>query len=378
MIDIRAEFPIVRDSVYFNHAGVSPLPARSAGALAEWCERAQVALGYDLKNWSRSVTAARANSAALMGCSSEEIALVHNTTHGLLVVANSIGWRPGDNVLLAEHEFPANLYPWQNLAGRGVACRLVPERRGRFAIDDFVERMDERTRLVTISLVQYSTGFRMPVQALGAACRERGILLCVDGIQALGCLPVDVESLGCDFLAAGGHKWMLGPEGLGALYVRRSALEQMGDSMTGWIGREGQSNYDDPDRPLLASALRFEEGGHARSLALAFERSTGLLLEVGAAQIWSRIEALTDRLAEGLRSADLEIVSSRATGEKSGIVAFRPPRGSDPTAWVTALAERKIYLVARRGWLRASPHFYNQPEQIDTLLGALAELKRDL
>lgn len=356
-----------------NHAGVAPLPARTARALQAWSADAQTKVGGDWPAWARSVPKSRENAAKLLHCSPEEIALVHNTTHGIVIVANSVRFRPGDNVVFADHEFPANVYPWKNLLAKGVGHRIVPERDRKFTADDFLAVIDGRTRLIAVSLVQYATGFRMPVEKLAEICRERDILLCVDGIQALGCMPVDVGALGCDFYVADGHKWMLSAEGLGVLYVRREAMDQLNDSMTGWIGREHPGDYDNLEQPLVPTAKRFEEGSHAIALTIAFEQSTGLLLEVGADEIWRRIESLTERIAERARELGLDVVSPRGEVERSGIVAVQKT-GVNPKRWLPKLQERGVYLAARRDWLRFSPHFYNQPEQIDRVFETLKEL----
>jgi len=372
--DPVGEFPSLRDRVFLNHSAVAPLPARTAGAMARWLEQAQASVAEDWAGWAAALRRARTQTARLLGAKTEEIAFVHNTTHGLLCVANSLRWRPGDNVVTAAHEFPANVHPWRNLAARGVALRAAPEREGRFDVADLAGLIDRRTRLVAVSLVQYSTGFRMPVEALAEICRPRGILLCLDGIQGIGALAVDVDGLGCDFLAADGHKWLLGPEGFGALYVRASALDQLNEAMTGWQGRLHPGHYDDLAQPLKPTAERLEEGTRALGLAIGFEQSTGLLLEVGLRRVWEAIEGLTDQLVAGLRSLGFTVISPRGPAEKSGIVAFVED-GMDATQWQRALAERKIFVAARRGWLRASPHFYNQPRQIEALLQALRELK---
>ncbi len=376
MFDPAAEFPILRDRIFFNHSAVSPLPARTANALRRWLDEAQTEVGEAWPVWAASISRARSLAANLLHCSADEIAFVHNTTHGLLCVANSLTWRPGDNVIIAEHEFPADVHPWRNLRSRGVAVRVILEREGRFQIEDFLERIDGRTRLIAVSQVQYSTGFRMPVESLGEICAKRDILFCVDAIQGLGAMPTDVGKFGCHFLAADGHKWLLGAEGLGILYVKKSMFEKLNDSMTGWLGRVHPADYDDVEQPLAPAAKRFEEGTHALALILALEQSLGLLLEAGENQVWQKIEALTDQLAVGLRSLGFDLVSSRREGESSGIVAFTGV-GVNPVAWAAELRKRKIYLAARRGWLRASPHFYNTPEQVASLLSALNELKKN-
>lgn len=235
MQNFSEEFPILDHCIFMNHAGVSPISARAAKAIRHWTEEAQTGIGEHWSSWAKALARNRKNAAALMHCDASEVALVHSTTHGLLLAANSLPWRPGDNVIIAEHEFPANIYPWKNLAAQGVAARTVPEREGRFRIEDFTALIDSRTRLVAVSMVQYATGFRMPVEALGEICRSRGILFCVDGIQALGALPVDVTKIGCHFFSSNGHKWLLSPEGFGVLYIDKNVMDQMNACMTGWV-----------------------------------------------------------------------------------------------------------------------------------------------
>ena len=374
-LDWAAEFPILKDLIFFNHAAVSPLPARAARALACYAEEAATLGGAAWPRWHGRLKQARAAAATLLGADLDEVAFAHNTTHGLLCVANSLPWRPGDNIVSAEHEFPADVHPWRNLAERGVALRRVPERPDyRFSIDDFIRAIDARTRLVAVSLVQYSTGYRMPVEALAEVCRARGILLCLDAIQGLGALPVRVRELGCDFLSADGHKWLLSPEGVGLLYVRKERLELFNQSMTGWTGRVRHWDYDDITLPPLPAAARFEEGAHNMAGIAALGASLALLIEVGMAEVWRRIEALSEQLAEGLAKLGCTIVSPRGALERSGILAFTR-EGLDPAALVKRLeTEERIYVTARRGWVRVSPHFYNQPEQIERFLSALVRL----
>lgn len=375
MVDLTHEFPILRDRIFFDHAAVAPLPARSAAALDAWRSEALTDVGGAWPQWAKSLGRARANAAKLVAASPDDIAFVHNTTHGLLCVANSLPWKPGDNILVPEGEFPANVHPWRNLAPRGVAVRTVPERDYRFEVSDFTDLMDSRTRLVATSTVQYSTGFRMPVEDIAAECRKRNILLCVDAIQGLGAMPTQVEDLGCDFLVADGHKWLLSAEGFGVLYARSSARERMNDSMTGWTGRLVPGAYEDLDQALSPKAKRFEEGSHAMALAAIFEKSTELLLEVGMPEVWAGIEALTAALTEGLGRLGVKTIPTRADGERSGIVAAIID-GVDRADLVRSLQEENIFVAQRRGCIRISPHFYNNEAQIEEFLAVLGrELK---
>ncbi len=375
MLDLKSEFPITRDQCFLNHAAVAPLPARSAAALRRWADQAQTEIGHIWPEWADYRRKTRIQLAKFIGCKSDEVAFAHNTTHGLLCIANSLDWRPGDNVVIAEHEFPANVYPWRNLGARGVASRIVPEKNRRFRINDFESRMDSRTRVLSVSAVQYSTGYRMPLEELADLCRRRGVLFCVDAIQALGALPVDVRKIGCDFLVADGHKWLLAAEGLALLYVRRERLAELNDSMTGWAGRMVPGAYDDVEQPLRPMAMRFEEGSHAMALIAALGHSLSLLQEVGITEVWQGIEERTAQLTSGLERLNLNIESPREEASRSGIVAFSGP-WEDPKRWADWLEERKVYIAARRGWLRVSPHFYNSADQIDYLLDCLGELRK--
>lgn len=373
-LDLSAEFPILRHRIFLNHASVSPLPRRATEAMQLYAKEAAESGGSAWPRWAERLKQTRQSAQQLLGAGNREIGFIHNTTHGLLCIANSLPWRPGDNIISTDVEFPANVYPWKNLAPRGVALRQVTERPDRsFAVDDFKTLIDSRTRGITVSMVQYSTGCRLPVEALAELCREHKIWLCLDAIQAVGAMPARPSELGCDFLSADAHKWMLGPEGIGLLYVREDRLDDFDETMTGWIARERFWDFADTSQPLQRGASRFEEGAHNMGGAAALGQSLGLINEIGIDTVWERIATLTNRLEEGLRKLDFTIISPRGEGQRSGIlVAEKPDRDSDEL--MKRLGEREIDVTSRRGWLRFAPHFYNSSQQIDEVLNALAEI----
>ncbi|MCE5229508.1 aminotransferase class V-fold PLP-dependent enzyme [bacterium] len=372
-VNLAHEFPILEKMNFLNHAAVSPLPRRAGEIIKQYASEAMEQGSDAWPVWWGRIQEARARAARLLGAGEDEIAFCHNTTHGLMCVANSLPWRPGDNIVTAAGEFPANVHPWRNLATRGVAVRTIAERPDRtFSAEDFAAAIDGRTRLIAISLVQYGTGCLMPIEAIAELCKKHGILLCLDGIQAIGAMPANVAEIGCDFMSADGHKWLMGPEGAGVLYVKRERLNILNDSMTGWIGRVRPLDFTDFDQPLAAGAVRFEEGSHNAVSIGALGESMGLINEVGIEEIWRRIEALTARIEEGASRLGFEIVSPRGDGFRSGIIAITKP-GLDVDACAKALAERKIYVAARRGWMRLSPHFYNKMEQIEEFLEAIEQ-----
>ena len=205
----RMEFPVAEHWAYFDHAAVAPMPRRSGEALRRWVDDQERNGVVNWPEWGRKVEQARLACASLIHAKIGEIAFIPNTTTGIGLVAEGFPWKAGDSVVTAAEEYPSNLYPWMNLASRGVTLRTVPTRPdGRIWVDDLAEAMDATTKVLTISHVEFASGFRNDLDALGELCRSRGIALFVDAIQGLGPLTIDVERTPIDFLAADGHKWL--------------------------------------------------------------------------------------------------------------------------------------------------------------------------
>src|SRR5206468_3207515 len=238
--------------------------------------------------------------------------------------------KPGDNIVTAAEEYPANVYPWMNLASRGVEFRTVSSRDSRIWLDDIRAAIDSRTRLVSLSFVEYASGFRNDLDAVGALCRERGVLFVVDAIQGLGVLPLDVARTPVDALAADGHKWLLGPEGLGVFWCRRELAERLHPVGVGWHSVVGAFDFARVDFTLKPGAGRWEGGTPNVGGILALGASLGLLLEAGIDAVAERVLALTDRLCEQAARAGLTVFSSRRPGDRSGIVSLAAPAGADP------------------------------------------------
>ena len=286
------------------------------------------------------------------------------------MVANGIGFEPGDNVVIPSLEFPANVYPWLNLARFGVATRIVPARKGRISVKDIDKAIDRRTRLVSISSVEYSNGFRNDLEALGSLCRKRDIYFCVDAIQSLGAIPMDVKRFGIDLLAADGHKWLLSPEGAGGFYCSKRVLSQIHPAKVGWKSVVRARDYSRIDFTLRRNSKKFEEGSLNLMTIAALGAELKLLLEVGLAAIEKMILSLTDHLIAGLRQQGFPIVSSLYPRERSGIVSFL---SRDPEAVCQRLKHKGIIVSVRDGAVRVSPHFYNSHEEVDKLLEVLGK-----
>ncbi len=376
-LDLPAEFPILGELAFFNHAGVAPISRRAGDALRSYAEQAQ-RFAYFQRNWHRRVREVKRLAARLISAKDEsEIAFVPNTSTGISTIAKGIAWKPGDNVIITNVEYPANRYPWEDLARFGVKLIETPQLPdGRIDPEDLADAITDHTRIVAVSHVQYASGCRTDLKPISEMVHQVGGYLCVDAIQSVGALPVDVQAMGVDFLIADGHKWMLGPEGCGFMYVRDDLVELLHPNIVGWMNMVDAGNYGNYRFQFLKDARRFEPGSYNLPGIFALGASLELIMETGIETIWSRIEALTDRLCAGLKAKGYRVFSPRNSGEKSGIIAFDPPRDTErstpPLTTIIGDLERQgIVIVIREGRLRASPHFYNSEAQIDQLIDAL-------
>jgi selenocysteine lyase/cysteine desulfurase len=365
----RNEMPVTRRWAFFDHAAVAPLSEPARRALAEWA--ADLAENGDVHEsmWMKRVEDVRRLAGRLLGADPLDVAFVKNTSEGVGIVAEGLPWQPGDNVVTAAEEYPANLYPWMNLAGRGVECRRVPSRGGRVEIDDLRAAIDGRTRLVSLSFVEYASGFRNDLDAVGGLCRERGLLFFVDAIQGLGVLPLDVGRSPIDFLAADGHKWLLGPEGAGIFYIRRGLVDRLHPVGVGWNSVVGAWDFGTTDFRLKPHAGRWESGSLNVGGLQALGASLDLLLRHGTDAIATRVLELTDYLCERAARAGLAVFSSRRPADRSGIVSLTVP--GDPRELVRRCRAAGVVINQRAGRLRVSPHAYNTTDELDRLLELL-------
>jgi selenocysteine lyase/cysteine desulfurase len=359
---------------------MSPLTRPAADAFRSWLTEA-VDVGNPVwPDWVKRIEAMRANAARLIGAQANEVALVTNTTAGINLVAEGIDWRRGDNVVTLADEFPSNVYPWFNLAHRGVETRRVPtEISGRLDLDRLAECCDERTRVVTVSWIGFATGYRHDVRQIASIAHRRGALLFLDAIQGLGAFPLDVNDLGIDFLAADGHKWLLGPEGAGIAYIRREHLDRLRATGVGWHSVPPGQDYTHIELNLRPAAARFEGGSQNSAGLIALGASIELLMELGVNAIAAAVLDITDRACERLLEIGATIVSDRQADhrggeQRSGIVAFELP-GRNPLAVKRHSLRQNVVFGCRAGRLRISPHAYNNEEDIDRLIEALTSFR---
>ncbi len=367
----RAQFPVTERYCYLNNAGVAPMSLAAATAVRSWADEM---LHHGAARYSQlyaGIVQARRTCARLVGAAPEEIAFVANTSDGLSLVANGLEWKPGDRILVPDLEFPANVYPWLSLAERkGVVVERIPFVDGRCPPEQIEARLPG-ARLLSLSAVSFANGFRYDLAAVGDLCRKHGVLFCVDGIQALGAIPVDVRRAKIDFLAADGHKWMTGPEGLGLFYVARERMPELYPSKIGWSNVANPLEFSTIDFRLRDDAGRYEEGTPNVGGILGLGAALEALLAVGIETIHARILALTDRLVSELPALGYRVRSPRAGADRSGIVSFLGD--ADDAARMAKASEAGIVIAYRGGALRASPHAFNDDADLDRLLAFLRD-----
>ena len=366
---LRQEFPVKANRIFFDHAKVSPLPRRVCDAVNAFTEDACEYGTKNYKAWMTEVDRVRKQFARLINGDIDEVAFVKNTSEGISIVANGIDWKTGDNVVIPDIEFPANVYPWWNLKRFGVETRMVKAKDGRILFDDLIGQVDERTRVISVSSVECNSGFRNDLNQIGAFCKERDILFCVDAIQSLGILRMDVKRDNIDFLAADGHKWMLSVEGLGGFYISKNVLEKIYPATVGWDSVVNASDFMNYDFTFRPDAKRFEEGSFNTMSIYALGAALDLLLEIGIDTIQSSVLLQGDYLVDGLQQRGIRILNSMIPKERSGIISYALT--ADLQKLTAYMAENNVSLTVRDGMVRLSPHFYNSQDEADQFFDLL-------
>jgi selenocysteine lyase/cysteine desulfurase len=369
--EFRRQMPAADEWAYFDHAAVAPIPQPTAQAMIAWAHEAAGFGGAHWLKWKAARESLRAQAARLICAELDEIALVRSTTEGINLVAEGFPWQPGDNVVTLADEFPSNLYPWMNQVHRGVETRRIETDNGRVDLNRLAEACDGRTRLVSISWIGYASGWRNDLAAVAEIAHRRGALFFLDAIQGLGAFPLDVRRTPVDFLAADGHKWLLGPEGAGVFYIRREHLERIHPIGVGWNSVAQASDFSHIELKFKDSAARFEGGSSNMVGFTGLGASLELLMSLDVAAIGERILAMTDLACRRLSESGATVVSDRDAPERSsGIVLFTWP-DRDPQSVRRQLLDRKVLISCRAGKLRISPHAYCHEADIERLVTAL-------
>lgn len=370
--EIRRLFPITEEYVYLNSAAVTPPPTTAIKALNEQLEDVQKHGSLNYRHWVGRKESCRRLLADLINARSEQIAFMRNTSDAFSTVANGLKWRAGENIVTFQNEFPSNVYAWRRIRDtENVELRFCPERGGRIDLNEFVSLIDEKTRLVAISAVQYASGFRADLIKIGEAARAVDALFVVDAIQATGVVPIDVETHLIDVAAGAGQKWLMTPEGIGYIYLSDRARARIEPTLVGWISVEQPEDYSNFEQKFKPGALAWETGTFVSSLFYALEANLKLFTEIGVEKINSHLLNLGDFLCENLNPEKYELVSSRLENEKSPIVCIRNRSGVEAMELYKHLQRQKIIVAPRGDRLRISPHIYNTQAEIEKFISAL-------
>ncbi len=370
--EIRRLFPAANDHTYLNSAAVSPLPTPSVEAVHSQLKDVSSVGSAHFPDWIATKNRTRELLSGMMGVRPEQVAFTRNTSDGLASVALGINWQKSDNIVSFANEFPANFYPWRQIRDRfGVEIRLCPERGGRIDQDELIGLIDNDTKVVTISAVQFASGFRADLERIGKAARVVDALFVVDVIQGLGAMAFDLPALNVDIAAGASHKWLCSPEGCGFLHVSDRARQRVEPTLVGWISVETPWDFEDREQPLKPNALAWESGTGPASLFYGMEQSLKLLTGAGLHNIDKYALGLSDLLCEVLAGKDYEIISSRRPEERSAIVCIKH-RGGMHCNEIAEMLEKENIIVSPRGdRLRIAPHFYNNATDIEHLVSSL-------
>lgn len=366
----QQEFPITKNKIYLAHAAVSPLPSRVTRAINDYVNHASIQGQFEYLH-KKIEEETRDFAANLLEATPEEIAFVPSTSAGLSLIASGLDWKKGDNVIIAEGDFPANIYPWLNLQRRGVEVRFIPRKsNGAVTLSDVKSQVDERTQLVSLSSVHFVTGAPIDVDSIGQFLQENGILFCLDAIQSLGAMPCSVRYV--DFLIADAHKWLLGPQGFGLLFVRRSCWDRLHPPLVGWKSVRSPKEFLNIQLEFPDSAQRYEPGSLNIVGLIGLHAALSLILEIGVSAIAKQITILRTMLTNGIQQKGYNVLGVSSPAQATGITSFKQD-DKQIVALYQQLDKSGIIVSLRDDLMgdkciRISPHFYNTEKEINTLL----------
>lgn len=367
------EFPWTAETTYFNNASIGPIPERTRRVVDSFNAKRTAPYLLPDPDLFGILQAARAIVARLINAQVEEVGLAVNTSHGLNLAATALPLRAGDTILLSHREFPANVYPWLLLRARDINVEIAPTTPEGWPDEEYLlERLtDPRVRVLAISFVQFSNGYRADLDRLGAACRESGAFFVVDGIQGIGQLPVDVGHTAIDILACGGQKWMLSPWGSGFVYVRRELMQVLEPVVTGWMAFEGTDDFShltDYNPTFRGTACRFEMVTLPFQDFAGMHESISMLLELGIENIERHLRAVIEPLGHRVEEGRYRVTSPTDPARASGIVCVAPEQ---PAEMYHQLTRANVVCSMREGSIRFAPHCYNTVDEMERVAAIL-------
>ncbi|HCY75686.1 MAG TPA: aminotransferase [Ignavibacteriales bacterium] len=371
--DVRNNFPYLKNGIiYFNHASTGPVSTLVANRLTNLLSEKSESKIDDYSSFLKVVDETKKMLADMLNCDADRIAFVDNTSNGLNILAQSIDWKKGDRILLNDIEFPANVYPFLNLKRSGVEIDFVKSENGIVTADQIINSIRPETKLVSVSFVQFLSGYKIDLEKIGNYCRANKVIFCVDGIQGIGAIRLDVKKCKIDFLSCGTQKWLLGMQGLAFIYIDEDFQKKMNPANVGWLSVINAWELLDYKLELKTSANVFQ-GGTLNSFGIyAFNSSLNLFKEFGFDKIESVVLSNTKYFISKLKNIGLDcLLSDCADGELAGIVSIKP---KNPEVIFEQLEKKKIICSIREGLIRFAPHFYNTNQEIDIVVEELQKI----
>src|SRR5216110_387055 len=371
-----AEFPWTADTIYLNNASIGPIPERTRRALDEFTAKRTAPHLLPDRELFTGLAEARLGVAQLINADPSEIALATNTGYGLNLAAQALPLKKGDTVLLSDKEFPANVYPWLALKERGIKVEVARVSAEGWPDEDYLlsRLSDPSVRVLAVSFVQFSNGYRANLKKLGAACRANGTYLVVDGIQGVGNSVLDVRDTPVDILACGGQKWLLSPWGSGFVYVRKELVSQLAPAITSWMAFEGTDDFSrltEYNPTFRADARRFEMITLPYQDFVGMTASLGLLLEVGVRDVAEVTRATHAPVVKWAQENGVRISSLLDERHRSAILCVAPAK---PVEAYHAMKRAHVVCSLREGAIRLSPHCFNTVEEMEKVIEVLEDL----
>ena len=370
----RTLYPHCRNGrIHLNHASVGPLSTRVIEALNSHLQERSSGVIETYRSDVQTAIDCRLSLQKLINAESpDRIAFVTNTSDGINIIAGGLPWKSGDQIILNDMEFPANVYPYVRLQSQGVILNILQSKENKITPEMIERSISPRTRVVAISAVQFLSGHRTDLETMGKLCRDKHIWFVVDGIQAVGAIKIDVQQMCIDAFISGGQKWMMAPLGTGFLYLTEELQNSINQHSLGWLSVEDPWNFFDYNQPLASSAKRYEGGTLNYPGIIGMKPAIETLLEFGVESIESHILALTRILMDRLKNLHhFKLYSPDSDQDRAGIVTVELSDQKIPLSVLQGLAKRNINVSLREGKIRISPHFYNSPEEIEITIDAL-------
>jgi len=370
MQEIRRQFPYLESSkIYFNHAAVSPLPKPVMEKINDYTYERSVTEINNYKDGLEKTDNLKKQLSNLLNTDSERIAFTKSVTDSLNILAQGIDWKPGDRIILNDIEFPANVYPFLNLKNIDVEIDFVKSQNGSVSIEDIEKIITPKTRLLSISFVQFLSGFRADLKTIGEICKKNNIIFCVDAIQGAGVVPLNAKEMQIDFLAGGSHKWMMGLLGIGYLFITEELQNRIEQKTAGWLSVKDEWNLLDYQLEYRQDASRFHTGTHSMIGITALNASLDFFESIGFERIYKNILDNTEYFILRLNEIGIkQLLQNTNRNNLAGIVTF-PIKNAEEV--FERLLSKNIVGSLREGMIRFSPHFYNTKDEIDSVVNEL-------